>query len=123
MNDCCSNRPIDWAWSATRPLRGVDKLGLDCGHVFRPPRNADVVSNGSYIGRLGGFPGNFASAEMTIGNVSAPLQGAFGTFTPTIGGFTSEVGTKGPRGSSGRPATGPVSRAQVTALKSLVRCL
>jgi len=85
--------------------------------------NADVVSNGSYIGRLGGFPGNFASAEMTIGNVSAPLQGAFGTFTPTIGGFTSEVGTKGPRGSSGRPATGPVSRAQVTALKSLVRCL
>jgi hypothetical protein len=76
--------------------RGVDKLGLDCGHVFRPPRNADVVSNGSYIGRLGGFPGNFASAEITIGNVSAPLQGAFGTFTPTIGGFTSEVGTKGP---------------------------
>ena len=58
--------------------------------------NADVVSNGSYIGRLGGFPGNFASAEITIGNVSAPLQGAFGTFTPTIGGFTSEVGTKGP---------------------------
>jgi hypothetical protein len=55
--------------------------------------NADVVSNGSFIGFLGN--NNFASAEIKIGNVSAPLQGNFGTFTPTLGGFSSEVGSKG----------------------------
>jgi hypothetical protein len=53
--------------------------------------NADVVAFGSFFGSLGGI-GNFASAEITIGNVSAPLQGNFGTFTPTLGGFSSEVG-------------------------------
>jgi hypothetical protein len=55
--------------------------------------NADQVSNGSYIGYLGNF--QFASAAITIGSVSAPLNGAFGTFTPTLGGFSSEVGSKG----------------------------
>jgi hypothetical protein len=61
-------------------------------------QNADLISQGSYIGSLGGFPGNFASAEITIGNVSAPLQGAvggaYGSFTPTLGGFSSEASSK-----------------------------
>jgi hypothetical protein len=61
-------------------------------------QNADLISQGSYIGTLGGFPGNFASAEITIGNVSAPLQfgvgGAYGSFTPTHGGFSSEASSK-----------------------------
>jgi hypothetical protein len=34
-------------------------------------QNADLIYQGSYIGSLGGIPGNFASAEITIGNVSA----------------------------------------------------
>jgi hypothetical protein len=54
-------------------------------------QNADLIYQGSYIGRLGGI-GNFASAEITIGNVSAPLNGDLGSFTPTLGGFSSEVG-------------------------------
>jgi hypothetical protein len=62
-------------------------------------QNADQISQGSYIGSLGGFPGNFASAEITIGNVSAPLQGpfgsaAYGSFTPTVGGFSSQASSK-----------------------------
>jgi hypothetical protein len=55
--------------------------------------NADHIDNGSYVGNLGNF--QFASAQITIGSVSAPLNGAFGTFTPTTGGFSSEVGSKG----------------------------
>jgi hypothetical protein len=55
--------------------------------------NADVVSNGSFIGTLGGS-NNFASAEITIGNVSASLQGNLGMFTPALGGFSSEIGRK-----------------------------
>jgi hypothetical protein len=55
--------------------------------------NANQVSNGSYIGYLGNF--QFASAQITIGIITAPLNGAFGSFTPTVGGFSSEVGSKG----------------------------
>jgi hypothetical protein len=36
-----------------------------------------------------------AATIITIGNVSAPLSGDFGNFTPTLGGFSSEVGSKG----------------------------
>jgi hypothetical protein len=41
----------------------------------------------------GGF--NFASAEITIGNVSAPIQGE-GSFSPGFGGFSTSVVTRGP---------------------------
>jgi hypothetical protein len=58
--------------------------------------NANAILNGSYIGDLGGGPPSwFASAEITIAGVSATLAGNFGTFTPTLGGFSSEVGTRG----------------------------
>src|ERR1700737_1815997 len=44
----------------------------------------------SYVGGS-----NFASAEITIGNVSAPFQ-VGGGFTPAFGGLSSSVFTKGP---------------------------
>jgi hypothetical protein len=40
----------------------------------------------------GGF--NFASAEITIGNVSAPIQDE-GSFSPGFGGFSTSVVTRG----------------------------
>jgi hypothetical protein len=58
---------------------------------------ADFVYTGqtSWVGSVGNS--QFASAEITIGNVSASLKGAFGvpfgTFTLTPGGFSSEVGS------------------------------
>jgi hypothetical protein len=56
--------------------------------------NATSVSNGTYIGELGDSP-NFASAQITIGNISIALLGNYGDFTPTLGGFTSDIGEKG----------------------------
>jgi hypothetical protein len=56
--------------------------------------NADLIYQGAYYGQL---PNNkFASAEITIGNISATFQGNFGSFAPTLGGFSSEIGSKGP---------------------------
>jgi hypothetical protein len=54
---------------------------------------ADLIYQRSYIGTLGNH--QFASSEITIGNVSAPFQGDGGRFTPTLGGFSSEIFTKG----------------------------
>jgi hypothetical protein len=59
-------------------------------------QNADLIYQGSYFGN--NFLANFASAEITIGNISAPVNNqfnGFGSFTPTPGGFSSEVGSKG----------------------------
>jgi hypothetical protein len=53
---------------------------------------ADLVYQRSYIGSLGNR--QFASSEITIGNVSAPFRGDGGRFTPTLGGFSSEIFTK-----------------------------
>ena len=55
--------------------------------------NADSILNGSYIGTLGNS--SFASANITMGGVSLPYRSDFGTFTPTLGGFSSEMGTRG----------------------------
>jgi hypothetical protein len=58
--------------------------------------NANAFLDGTYIGYLGGGPPSwFASAEITVAGVSASLAGNFGGFTPTLGGFSSEVGTRG----------------------------
>jgi hypothetical protein len=55
--------------------------------------NADLRTGATYVGLLGN--NNFASAEITIGNVSAPLRGNAGDFTPTVGGFSSGISLKG----------------------------
>jgi hypothetical protein len=62
-----------------------------CRGVFDLAK-ADLIYQRSYIGSLGNR--QFASSEITIGNVSAPFRGDGGRLTPTLGGFSSEIFTK-----------------------------
>jgi hypothetical protein len=62
--------------------------------VFRRRSSLWISAQTPILGSLA----NFASAEITIGNISAPVNNqfnGFGSFTPTPGGFSSEVGSKG----------------------------
>jgi hypothetical protein len=83
----------------SKPVNPVaDRNGaIRCRKKNPPSVNRWPVSSvrigATYVGLLGN--NNFASAEITIGNVSAPLQGNAGSFTPTVGGFSSGISLKG----------------------------